>query len=360
MKINTFFIHNLWWLIPLSVIVLFWQHASPIILLLVFAYLGRVVLNPVVCQIDTWLDNRKLSVFITMFILIIILFFLSVSLFPFIKNQTAALQSILSLETFSKFQLKFSLILKNILPAYLFNILSDFTAKFDTSVSEIWVNSILQINSFIDGAGTVFFTLGSVLLSIFIIIMFMIFFLLEGEKFSKSFLFAIPPQNYGIAKRMLSKTSKQINSYIRGQFLAGISVSITTIIGLSILKWITNISIPYTLLIGIIAGLFNLIPFIGPVIGMIPAIIIYLITDQIMPIHILYIICIIGVFAIVQLIDNLIMSPYIMGSSVGIHPMLIIILVLFGASLGGVLGILFAVPIAAILKVIIEELVDHF
>ena len=70
----------------------------------------------------------------------------------------------------------------------------------------------------------------------------------------------------------------------------------------------------------------------------------------------MYVFLIMGVFAIVQLIDNLVVSPYIMGSSVGLHPMLIIILVLLGASVGGILGMLFAVPIAAILKVVLSEL----
>ena len=85
-------------------------------------------------------------------------------------------------------------------------------------------------------------------------------------------------------------------------------------------------------------------------------IIIYLVTDQVVPLHVFYILLIIGVFGIVQLIDNLIMSPNIMGGSVGLHPMFIIILVLLGASIGGILGMLFAVPITAILKVIAEEL----
>ena len=122
----------------------------------------------------------------------------------------------------------------------------------------------------------------------------------------------------------------------------------------------TGIYIPYTIIIGITAGFFNLIPFIGPIMGLIPAIVIYLITDQTIPIHIFYLFLIIGVFAIVQLIDNLVMSPYLMGSSVGIHPMLVIIIVLFGASVGGILGMVFAVPITAILKVTTEELVIAF
>jgi predicted PurR-regulated permease PerM len=83
----------------------------------------------------------------------------------------------------------------------------------------------------------------------------------------------------------------------------------------------------------------------------------YLITDQIVPIHFFYVLLIVGVFAVVQLIDNLVMSPYIMGSSVGLHPILVIILVLLGASAGGILGMLFAVPIAAISKVVVGELV---
>ena len=90
---------------------------------------------------------------------------------------------------------------------------------------------------------------------------------------------------------------------------------------------------------------------------MVPAVILYLVTDQSMPIHMIYVLLILMIFAIVQLIDNLVVSPYIMGGSVGLHPMLVIILVLLGASVGGILGMLFVIPIAAILKVVIGEFV---
>ena len=156
---------------------------------------------------------------------------------------------------------------------------------------------------------------------------------------------------------MIEKTMKIINKIPETQPTSVPHWNLFSIIGLYILQWITNIFIPYTFIIGITAGLFNLIPFIGPVMGMIPAIIIYLVTDQVVPIHIFYVFLIIGVFAIVQLIDNLVMSPYIMGSSVGLHPILVIILVLLGASVGGILGMLFAVPIGAIIKVVICEMI---
>ena len=97
----------------------------------------------------------------------------------------------------------------------------------------------------------------------------------------------------------------------------------------------------------------------GPIAGMIPAVIVYLVTDQAMPIHFIYVLLIMLVFSTVQLIDNLLVSPYIMGGSVGLHPILVIILVLLGASVGGILGMLFVIPIAAILKVILGELVSN-
>ena len=355
-KTSTFLIHNLWWLVPLAVVFLFWQHTVPILLMLVFAYLGRVILNPVISIIEQWTGSRKWSVIIVMLLLIICLLILSRSLFPLIGKQITAFQSALSMETLTKFLAKLTVILESILPTFIFNLFYDFMGHLDSTFSEIWASGLSYIKSFIGSAGSVAFALGSAFLSILIIIVFMIIFLLEGQNFSSAFLHAVPGEHYGTAKRMLEKTSNQIHAYIRGQLIAASSVAATSIIGLYMLQWITGISIPYTILIGISAGLFNLIPFIGPVMGMIPAIIFYLITDQTLPIHILYVLLIIGVFAIVQLIDNLVVSPYIMGGSVGLHPMLIIILVLLGASVGGILGMLFAVPIAAILKVVFGEL----
>ena len=357
-KKSSFLIQNLWWLIPLSIVLFLWQHTAPIILMLIFAYLGRIILNPAVKIIENWTGNRKLSVLAVIAILVILFLILSTSLLPIIKEQIITFQNSLSMDTLGKLQNKLTLILESFLPKFLFDMFNDAMINLDSSVSKIWSSGLSYIQTSLVGAGSLAFALGSALLSFLILIAFMIFFLLEGEKFSRSFLHAVPGKNYGIAKRMLEKTSGQIHNYIRGQLLAGSSVAISSIIGLYILQWITGITIPYTILIGITAGFFNLIPFIGPVMGMIPAIIIYLITDQTIPLHILYVFLIMVVFAIVQLIDNLIMSPYIMGGSVGIHPMLVIILVLLGASVGGIIGMLFAIPIAAILKVIIEELIS--
>jgi len=355
-KLSTFIIHNLWWLIPLVVVLLFWPHTVPILLMLVFAYLGWIILSPIINIFEQWTGNRKWSVFIIISLLIIFFSMLSNSFFPLIGRQITAFQTALTMATLTKFISRLTALMENILPAFIFNLFSDLISQFDYIFSDIWASGLLHIKSFIGGAGTVVFTLGSAFLSFLIIIIFMIIFLLEDKKFTQSFLHAVPGKHYGTTKRMLEKISNQIHAYIRGQLIAASSVAATSILGLYILQWITGISIPYTFLIGMIAGLFNLIPFIGPVIGMVPAVIMYLVTDQAVSIHFIYVLLIMGVFAIIQLIDNLVMSPYIMGNSIGLHPILVIILILLGASVGGILGMLFAVPIAAIVKVVVKEL----
>ena len=358
-KPSFFIIRNIWWLVPLAVVFIFWEHTAPILLMLVFAFLGRVILQPVVRQVEKLTGNHNWSVVLVISLLLVFLIILSGSLFPFISQQITALQSSLSMETLAKFQTKLTLVIESILPPFLFNFYTDVTTQLDSAFSEIWATGLSHIKSFIGGAGSLAFALGSAFLSFLIIIVFMIIFLLDGKKFTFAFLHAVPGEHYGTAKGMLDKISMQIHAYIRGQLIAATSVGITSIIGLYILQWITGISIPYTILIGLGAGLFNLIPFVGPIAGVIPALILYLVTDQAMPIHIIYVLLIIMVFAIVQLIDNLVVSPYIMGGSVGLHPILVIILVLLGASVGGILGMLFVIPIAAILKVVLGEFVTN-
>ena len=80
-KTPLFIIRNMWWLFPLVVVLIFWEHAAPILLLLVFAYLGRVILNPIVAIMGKWIGSRKLSVFILIGLFIVFFSLLSGSLF---------------------------------------------------------------------------------------------------------------------------------------------------------------------------------------------------------------------------------------------------------------------------------------
>ena len=72
-KKSIYLLSNLWWLIPLSIILLFWQHSAPILLMLIFAYLGQIILNPAVSIVEKWVGSRRVSVFTVILGLIILL-----------------------------------------------------------------------------------------------------------------------------------------------------------------------------------------------------------------------------------------------------------------------------------------------
>ncbi len=358
-NISLFLVRNTWWLIPAAIIFSFWEESFPILLMLVFAFLGTIILSPIVDNIEKIIKNYKASVISVVATSIVLLILLFSFLIPFIGNQLSALQSSLAISKLPDLQYKIASISEKIFPEFIHNYLNDSFFQSNSQFAAIWEMGLAHINSFLSGASTIVFALGSAFLTFLFIIVFTIIFLIERKKFIKLFLHAIPIKYYASAKRIIEKIAIQIYSYIRGQLLAAISVAITSILGLVIFQWITGVIIPYTFLIGFAAGLFNLIPFVGPIAGMLPAIIIYLITDQVIPVHIVYVLSITGIFAVVQLIDNLIVSPYIMGESIGFHPILVIILVLFGAAIGGILGMLFIIPAAAILRVFIVEITEN-
>ena len=144
-KAPLFIIRNMWWLVPLAVVLIFWEHTAPILLLLVFAYLGRVILHPVISIMEKWIGSRKWSVFLIMGLLIVFLSLLSGSLFPFIGKQITAFQSTLSMETLNKFQAKLAVVLDSILPAFLFNLFNDIMGRLDSTFSEIWAYGLTHI-----------------------------------------------------------------------------------------------------------------------------------------------------------------------------------------------------------------------
>ena len=131
--------------------------------------------------------------------------------------------------------------------------------------------------------------------------------------------------------------------FIRGQLLEALAVGILSSIALKIA------GIKYSFIIGTIAGISNMIPYVGPIVGTILAAVMGLISGN--PIKILYAII---AMLIVQQIDNHFLAPQIVGNSVGLHPVFTMMAILIGGNIGGLLGMLISVPLAASLKILLS------
>ena len=145
----------------------------------------------------------------------------------------------------------------------------------------------------------------------------------------------------------LSDINKVVSQFLRGQLLDALIIAVFSSIGLSL------IGLDYAVFIGCFAGLCNIIPYFGPVISIVPATLVGLLTGGIEQ----------AVFAllvlvIIQQIDGNFIYPRVVGSSTGLHPLFVLVSVIVGGYYGGIVGMILAVPTAAIIKVLIMKKLD--
>jgi len=185
-------------------------------------------------------------------------------------------------------------------------------------------------------------------ISLVVLIPVVTFFLLaDGHLIEKVILEMVPNRYFEMVFMLFHKVTTALKLFLRGQCIDAGAVGIMTIIGLSI------IGLPYAIVIGIIAGFGNLIPYLGPIIGFMPALLVILATGGF---SIIMLIKVIIVFVLVQFIEGTFVYPIAVGKSVDLHPLVVIIGVTIGGQLGGIIGMLAAIPIISVLKVSIEVL----
>jgi predicted PurR-regulated permease PerM len=141
---------------------------------------------------------------------------------------------------------------------------------------------------------------------------------------------------------LMIEMDENLGSFIRGQ------LAVSAIVGILIAAGLSVIRVEFALIIGLIAGIFNIVPYFGPIIGAFPAVIFALLKS---PLTALYVIIL---FVAVNQIESSIISPSILGEHVGLHPVTVIFSIISGGYLFGVLGVLLAVPVASIVKVVLR------
>jgi predicted PurR-regulated permease PerM len=160
--------------------------------------------------------------------------------------------------------------------------------------------------------------------------------------------FAQTPGYHKDAERLLGYTKVIWGSYLRGQVILGLVIGVVTAVGLTIL------GVQSALAIGILAGLLEFVPNLGPIITAIVAIVVALLQpDNYLGLTNIQLALAVLVFMIVvQQLENTLLVPRIVGNSLNIHPLLVLLAVLMGASLAGILGAVLAAPILASFKLI--------
>lgn len=177
-----------------------------------------------------------------------------------------------------------------------------------------------------------------------------IYMLIDKERFialCRKVIYSILPKN--VAKKtteIIRRSNYTFGKFISGKILDSLIIGIMTFIVLSIFN------MPYTLLVSVIVGITNIIPFFGPFIGAIPSFIIILFVDPVKALWFLLIVL------IIQQIDGNIIGPKILGDSIGISAFWILFAILVAGKFLGIVGMVMGVPLFAVVYSIIKELVE--
>ncbi|MGM0217782.1 AI-2E family transporter [Enterococcus sp. AZ126] len=200
----------------------------------------------------------------------------------------------------------------------------------------------------VEGASTVFSTLTGFALVMVTAPIITFFLLKDDQKFFSFVLKIIPPRFRNDAKEIGATMSSQVGAYLKGQILVSIAIGILTFIGFWLIK------LPYSGTLSIIVGITAVIPYIGPVIAFIPALIVALMVSFGMFLKMSI------VWMLVQMLNGHLIAPQVMGKRLVVHPLTIVIVLLVMGDLLGMFGLIFGIPIYAITKVLVTYIFRKF
>ena len=201
-----------------------------------------------------------------------------------------------------------------------------------------------SISRFFTGIASTF----SKLVSLVLIPILTFYFLKDKEEFKDKAKNLIPEKYREESLDLFRKIDKSLGMFIRGRLILAIYVGVTTTILLLVLK------IDFALVIGFITGIADIIPYVGPFLGFLPAVFFAFISSPSKGIWVAII------FLIIQWVENNVLAPKIIGQSTGIHPLTILLSLVIGGGMFGVIGMIFSVPFVAVVKILAEFIREKY
>lgn len=309
---------------------------AELLFILAMSVLISLIFIPVVNFLERYKFNRILAT-LTVFVGFGFLIYVGFStLIPKIGSQLNSLIQQISYVSIQEQILSIEIKLRSIFPFLEEGIVVHKAESFLTKFAE---ESFLNFTSFLSGI----FSMAAVLF----LMPFIIFFLIKDrDKMIKGLITFLPNKYFEMSYWIIDKIALQLGHFVRGWIFDA------TYVGFACGLAFYLIGIENAIALGVIAGVGHLVPYFGPVIGGLPALLISLLQYgdfSAAPLIIL-------ALAIIYVIDNGFVQPYVFSKQINLHPLLIIILIIAGGQLLGIVGMIFAVPTATVVKTAAQEI----
>jgi len=211
-------------------------------------------------------------------------------------------------------------------------------------INTIYHKSNIQILVIFDKIFASIMGLGENILTYMVAPLIIYYFLSDSENMINKTLIVFPPESRNVIKKIIEDIDKVLGRYIISQLILCGIITIATFFILIFMK------VDFPLILSLINGVFNIIPYFGPIFGVIPIILIALLDSPQIALY-----TALWLFALQQ-IEGSILSPKIIGDSISMHPLTVILLLIIGGKVGGIAGMILAVPLGVVVKVIYQDL----
>ncbi len=316
---------------------------AQILLLVFYSIVLSYLLNPLVNLIEKRGVKRSYSILLVYLFLMALIVIVLFSLVPKVSSEFENLVRLLpnyfnriygyfnnTFERYSKHIDKLPPGLQEIREIFLDNL---------KEIQAILLNYLRNITNSVIG-------LFSKMISFIIVPIIAFYFLKDKDYFKKKIILMIPKNQRNDVLQIAREVDIVLGKFVRGQLLVCAYVGVSTSIALLL------IGVDFAIIIGLIAGIADIIPYFGPIIGIFPALVFAILKG---PIKVLWVII---SFTIIQQIECNVVEPKIVGDSIGIHPVVVMLALLIGGSYFGIVGMLFAIPLAIVLKIASGFIID--
>ena len=305
---------------------------GPFFLAFVLAYL----LNPLVDGLERHQISRSMAIALVFILIIGVIATVFFLILPIIYNELSKLAVVLPhtiqsvAEKIEEFREQYK---ATGLPSRVALVLDQHLGQGEAIIAD-------QLNLFLINLPNVLSTVTLYILSPVIAI----YFLADWKALEEGF-YRIIPQRWRMEwRRLWQDINHVIRQFVRGNLVVALIVGVLIGVGVKL------VGMEYALLIGLICGFFDLIPYFGPVIGAVPSVLLALTKSPVMAFKVAIVIL------IVQQLEGNVISPKLMGNSVGLHPLWVVFALLACGEIAGVWGMLLAVPLAAVIRVVFNHI----
>ena len=307
---------------------------SSIITPIIVAYVFYYMLNPLVNFFEKKM-SRFIGSLLAIFVGIITVLIVIVGVVPIIVEQTQNLITALP---------RYIEVVKGYLEEYSDNAYVQVVVEYVNNNLNVSKISEKLVSIATSGAQGVVSSISSTA-SVLVTMPFVLFFLLkDASHFNKFVISLLPKKLEKPVAETIDEIDDKVGSYIQGQMLVSLCIGIMLFIGYNI------IGLHYAFSLATIAAFLSIVPYLGPVIAITPAMLVAASTSWVMVVKMLV------VWGIVQFLEGNIISPNIMGRSMNMHPLTVIFVILIGVNIAGVVGAIIGIPVYSILKVLVGKL----